>query len=61
MRGPGDVKEALDDSRFGTIQMHLYLWQVLDRAQVEGLEDEEEAVNDIGFASILQNPYLWQV
>ncbi len=50
-----------DDSSFGNMQMHLYLWQVMDTAQVEGLEDEEEAVDDIGSASILLNPYLWQV
>lgn len=41
--------------------MHLYLWQVMDTAQVEGLEDEEETVDDVGSASILLNSYLWQV
>ena len=41
--------------------MHLYLWQVWDRAQVEGLEHVEEALEDIGFADSLLKPYLWQV
>ncbi len=58
--GEGPV-EALDDLGFLLTQLHSYLWQVWDRAQVEGLEDVKETLDSLGFASIPLKPYLWQV
>ena len=58
--GEGPV-EALDDLGFLLTRLHAYLWQVWDRAQVEGLEDATEALDSLGFANTLLKPYLWQV